>query len=102
MAHAESCGSEPTYFSIVELSISIPKKYNTQLKAKVYKSGNQLNQDSRYGYIFPASISARLSLSPQGPDSERHSISDRNVNTGALLIAQTHGYLLGLKSIKTL
>ena len=38
----------------------------------------------------------------QGPDSERHSISDRNVNTGALLIAQIHGYLLGLKSIKTL
>ncbi len=34
----------------------------------------------------------------QGPDSERHSISDRTVNTGALLIAQIHGYLLGLKS----
>jgi hypothetical protein len=38
----------------------------------------------------------------QGPDSERHSISDRTVNTGALLIAQIHGYLLGLKSIKPL
>jgi hypothetical protein len=38
----------------------------------------------------------------QGPDSERHSISDRTVNAGALLIAQIHGYLLGLKSIKTL
>ncbi len=38
----------------------------------------------------------------QGPDSETNSISDRNVNTGALLIAQIHGYLLGLKSIKTL
>jgi hypothetical protein len=38
----------------------------------------------------------------QGPDSERHSISERTVNTGALLIAQIHGYLLGLKSIKTL
>jgi hypothetical protein len=38
----------------------------------------------------------------QGPDSERHSIFDRNVNTGALLIAQIHGNLLGLKSIKTL
>ncbi len=37
-----------------------------------------------------------------GLDSERHSISDRTVNTGALLIAQIHGYLLGLKSIKTL
>jgi hypothetical protein len=40
--------------------------------------------------------------SMQGPDSETHSISDRNVNTGALLIAQIHSYLLGLKSIKTL
>jgi hypothetical protein len=38
----------------------------------------------------------------QGPDSKRHSISDRTVNTGVLLIAQIHGYLLGLKSIKTL
>jgi hypothetical protein len=37
-----------------------------------------------------------------GPDSERHSISDRNVYTGVLLIAQIHSYLLGLKSIKTL
>ncbi len=27
---------------------------------------------------------------------------DKTVNTGALLIAQIHGYLLGLKSIKTL
>jgi hypothetical protein len=36
-----------------------------------------------------------------GPNSQRHSISDRTVNTGALLIAQIHGYLLGLKSIKT-
>ncbi len=35
-------------------------------------------------------------------DSERYSISDRTVNTGALLIAKIHGYLLGLKSIKTL
>ncbi len=34
--------------------------------------------------------------------SERHSISDRTINTGTLLIAQIHGYLLGLKSIKTL
>jgi hypothetical protein len=42
------------------------------------------------------------SSTAQGPDSERHSISDRTVNTGALLIAQIHGYLLGLKSIKTL
>jgi hypothetical protein len=41
-------------------------------------------------------------VSPLGPDSKRHSISDRNVNTGTLLIAQIHGYLLGLKSIKTL
>ncbi len=39
---------------------------------------------------------------PQGPDSERHSISERTVNTGVLLIAQIHGYLLGLKSINTL
>ncbi len=38
----------------------------------------------------------------QGPDSERHSISDRNEHTGALSIAPIHGYLLGLKSIKTL
>ncbi len=38
----------------------------------------------------------------QGPDSQRHSIYGRSVNTGALLIAQIHGYLLGLKSIKTL
>jgi hypothetical protein len=37
-----------------------------------------------------------------GPDSERYSISERTVNTGALLIAQIHDYLLGLKSIKTL
>ncbi len=37
-----------------------------------------------------------------GPHSQRDSISDRAVNTGALLIAQIHGYLLGLKSIKTL
>jgi hypothetical protein len=37
-----------------------------------------------------------------GPLSQRHSISDRSVNTGALLIAQIRGYLLGLKSIKTL
>jgi hypothetical protein len=41
-------------------------------------------------------------LSLLGPDSERHSISDRNVHTGPLLIAQIHGYLMGLKSIKTL
>ncbi len=38
----------------------------------------------------------------KGPDSQRRSISDRTVNTGALLIAQIHGYLFGLKSIKTL
>ncbi len=38
----------------------------------------------------------------QGPHSQRDSISDRRVKTGALLIAQIHGYLLGLKSIKTL
>ncbi len=31
-----------------------------------------------------------------GPDSQRHSISDRTVNTGALLIAQIHGSLLVL------
>jgi hypothetical protein len=37
-----------------------------------------------------------------GWHSQRGSISDRNVNTGALLIAQIHGYLLGLKPIKTL
>jgi hypothetical protein len=37
-----------------------------------------------------------------GPDSERHSISDRNVYTGALLITKIHGYFLGLKSIKAL
>jgi hypothetical protein len=37
-----------------------------------------------------------------GPNSQRHSISDRTVNTGALFIAQIHGYLLGFKSIKTL
>jgi hypothetical protein len=33
----------------------------------------------------------------QGPHAQRDSISDRSVNTGALLIAQIHGYLLGLK-----
>ncbi len=43
-----------------------------------------------------------ISTDQLGPDSERHSISDRTVITGALLIAQIHGYLLGLKSIKTL
>ncbi len=37
-----------------------------------------------------------------GPNYQRHSISGRIVNTGDLLIAQIHGYLLGLKSIKTL
>jgi hypothetical protein len=37
-----------------------------------------------------------------GPNSQRHSISDRTVNTGALLIAQIHDYILGLKSTKTL
>jgi hypothetical protein len=37
-----------------------------------------------------------------GPNSQRYSISDRTVNAGALLIAQIYGYLLGLKSIKTM
>jgi hypothetical protein len=37
-----------------------------------------------------------------GPQPQRDSISYRSVKTGALLIAQIHGYLLGLKSIKTL
>ncbi len=35
-------------------------------------------------------------------NSQRHSIYDRSVKTGALLIAQIPGYLLDLKSIKTL
>jgi len=51
----------------------------------------------QYNTVVQYNIEAAL-----GPDSERHSISDRTVNTGALLIAQIHGYLLGLKSIKTL
>ncbi len=38
----------------------------------------------------------------QGWYSQRHSIYYRRVKTGDLLIAQIHGYLLGLKSIKTL
>jgi hypothetical protein len=37
----------------------------------------------------------------EGWHSQRHSIYERSVKTGALLIAQIHGYLLGLKSIKT-
>jgi hypothetical protein len=49
--------------------------------------------------MFPCHIYLLFSMVP---DSERHSISDRTVNTGALLFAQIHGYLLGLKLIKTL
>jgi hypothetical protein len=41
-------------------------------------------------------------ISVLGPHSQRDSIYDRNIKTGALLIAKIHGYLLGLKSIKTL
>jgi hypothetical protein len=45
---------------------------------------------------FSLSITRLLSFTKNG------SIYDRTVKTGALLIAQIHGNLLGLKSIKTL
>jgi hypothetical protein len=58
--------------------------------------------DKRSVVVFKKTRKRMTAGNPLGPDSERHSISDRTVNTGALLIAQIHGYLLGLKSIKTL
>ncbi len=59
------------------------------------------NRHSHGGFILRATNQkySLLVSTCMGPNSQRHSISDRTVKTGALLIAQIHGYLLGLKSI---
>jgi hypothetical protein len=52
--------------------------------------------------LTPLGVRKEIRQSYLGPNSQRHSISDRSINTGALLIAHPiYGYLLGLKSIKT-
>jgi hypothetical protein len=52
-------------------------------------------------FIFPLQLTpAQLLGDGLGRHSQRHSIYDRSVKTGALLISQFYGYLLGLKSIK--